>query len=180
MRISDWSSDVCSSDLLAQTTLRSVLGKHDLDEMVAERDKLNSDIREILDAQTDDWGIKVANVEIKHVDIDESMIRAIAKQVEAERVRRARVINAEGEQQAAEKLVQAAVELSRQPEAMQLRYLAGLQDIAGERNSTIVFPFPIELDSALFGTRTGRSEEHTPELQSLMRISYAVFCLKKK
>src|SRR3546814_7700923 len=123
MRISDWSSDVCSSDL------------------------------------------------IKHVDIDESMIRAIAKQAEAERVRRARVINAEGEQQAAEKLVQAAVELSRQPEAMQLRYLAGLQDIAGERNSTIVFPFPIEL---------ARSEEHTSELHSLMRISYAVFCLKKK
>src|SRR3546814_11274969 len=110
--------------------------------MLAERDKLNSDIREILDAQTDDWGIKVANVEIKHVDIDERMIRAIAKQAAAERVRRARVINAEGEQQAAETLVQAAVELSRQPEAMQLRYLAGLQDIAGERNATIGFPLP--------------------------------------
>src|SRR3546814_8991529 len=118
---------------LAQTTLRSVLGKHDLDEMLAERDKLNSDIREILDAQTDDWGIKVANVEIKHVDIDESMIRAIAKQAEAERVRRARVINAEGEQQAAENRVQAAVELSRKQEAKQLTYPAGPKDTAGEQ-----------------------------------------------
>jgi regulator of protease activity HflC (stomatin/prohibitin superfamily) len=137
---------------LAQTTLRSVLGKHDLDEMLAERDKLNSDIREILDQQTDEWGIKVANVEIKHVDIDESMIRAIAKQAEAERVRRARVINAEGEQQAAQKLVEAAAELSREPAAIQLRYLSTLQDIAGERNSTIVFPFPVELASTLLGS----------------------------
>jgi regulator of protease activity HflC (stomatin/prohibitin superfamily) len=136
---------------LAQTTLRSVLGKHDLDEMLAERDKLNSDIREILDAQTDEWGIKVANVEIKHVDIDESMIRAIAKQAEAERVRRAKIINAEGEQQAAQKLVEAAIELSRQPEAMQLRYLSALQEIAGEHNSTIVFPFPIELARSFIG-----------------------------
>jgi len=135
---------------LAQTTLRSVLGKHELDEMLAERDKLNSDIREILDAQTDEWGIKVANVEIKHVDIDESMIRAIAKQAEAERIRRARVINAEGEQQAAQKLVEAAVELSKQPESIQLRYLAALQDIAGDRSSTIVFPFPIELARTFF------------------------------
>ncbi len=138
---------------LAQTTLRSVLGKHELDEMLAERDKLNSDIRKILDDQTDEWGIKVANVEIKHVDIDESMIRAIAKQAEAERVRRAKIINAEGEQQAAEKLVEAAVILNRQPEAMQLRYLSALQEIAGEHNSTIVFPFPIELSSLLLGHR---------------------------
>ena len=142
---------------LAQTTLRSVLGKHELDEMLAERDKLNSDIREILDAQTDEWGIKVANVEIKHVDIDESMIRAIAKQAEAERVRRARVINAEGEQQAAQKLVEAAAELSRQPQAIQLRYLATLQDIAGEHNSTIVFPFPVELARSFFGAGAARS-----------------------
>jgi regulator of protease activity HflC (stomatin/prohibitin superfamily) len=130
---------------LAQTTLRSVLGKHELDEMLAERDKLNSDIQEILDAQTDAWGIKVANVEIKHVDIDESMVRAIARQAEAERNRRARVINAEGEQQAAEKLVEAASLLATQPEAMQLRYLNTIHDIASERSSTIVFPVPIDL-----------------------------------
>jgi regulator of protease activity HflC (stomatin/prohibitin superfamily) len=136
---------------LAQTTLRSVLGKHELDEMLAERDKLNSDIREILDTQTDEWGIKVANVEIKHVDIDESMIRAIAKQAEAERVRRAKIINAEGEQQAAQKLVEAGVELSKQAEAMQLRYLSALQEIAGDQNSTIVFPFPVELAKSLLG-----------------------------
>ncbi|WP_300379149.1 slipin family protein [Henriciella sp.] len=130
---------------LAQTTLRSVLGKHDLDEMLSERDKLNADIQEILDNQTDRWGIKVANVEIKHVDLDESMIRAIAKQAEAERERRARVIHAEGEQQAARKLVEAANELSEEPQAMQLRYLSSLQQIAGEHNSTIVFPFPMDL-----------------------------------
>ena len=130
---------------LAQTTLRSVLGKHDLDEMLAERDKLNRDIQEILDKQTDEWGIKVANVEIKHVDLDESMIRAIAKQAEAERVRRARVINAEGEQQAAQKLVEAAAALSAETGAMELRYLGTLQEIANDRSSTIVFPFPSEL-----------------------------------
>jgi len=130
---------------LAQTTLRSVLGKHDLDEMLAERDKLNRDIQEILDAQTDAWGIKVGNVEIKHVDIDESMVRAIARQAEAERNRRGRIIDAEGELQAAEKLVQAARTLSAVPEAMQLRYLSTLQAIAGERNSTVVFPIPLEL-----------------------------------
>src|SRR5829696_2381906 len=130
---------------LAQTTLRSVLGKHELDEMLAERDKLNSDIQEILDSQTDAWGITVANVEIKHVDINESMIRAIARQAEAERNRRARIINAEGEQQAAEKLVAAARLLATQPEAMQLRYLNTIHDIAGERSSTIVFPVPIDL-----------------------------------
>ncbi|WP_265519996.1 slipin family protein [Nitratireductor luteus] len=134
---------------LAQTTLRSVLGKHDLDEMLAERDKLNADIQEILDKQTDAWGIKVANVEIKHVDVNESMIRAIARQAEAERERRAKVINAEGEQQAAQKLVEAAEILSREPQAMQLRYLSSLNVIASEKSSTIVFPFPMELASLI-------------------------------
>ena len=130
---------------LAQTTLRSVLGKHELDEMLAERDKLNADIQSILDKQTDPWGIKVANVEIKHVDIDESMIRAIAKQAEAERVRRAKIINAEGEQQAAQKLVEAGEMLAKEPAAMQLRYFGALHDVAGERSSTIVFPIPVNL-----------------------------------
>jgi regulator of protease activity HflC (stomatin/prohibitin superfamily) len=130
---------------LAQTTLRSVLGKHDLDSMLAERDKLNDDIQEVLDRQTDAWGIKVSNVEIKHVDLNETMIRAIARQAEAERSRRAKIINAEGEQQAAQKLVDAANILAPSPQAMQLRYLATLFDIAGERNSTIVFPFPIDM-----------------------------------
>jgi regulator of protease activity HflC (stomatin/prohibitin superfamily) len=130
---------------LAQTTLRSVLGKHLLDEMLSERDKLNHDIQEILDSHTDAWGIKVANVEIKQVDINESMVRAIARQAEAERERRARIIGAEAEQQAAEKLVEAASMLAKLPEAMQLRYLSTLHDIAGEKNSTIVFPLPIEL-----------------------------------
>jgi regulator of protease activity HflC (stomatin/prohibitin superfamily) len=129
---------------LAQTTLRSVLGQHELDEMLAERDKLNSDIQRILDEQTDAWGIKVANVELKHVDLDESMIRAIAKQAEAERERRAKIIGAEGEHQAAEKLLEAARILSERPQAMQLRYLTTLLEIAGERNSTIVFPFPVD------------------------------------
>jgi regulator of protease activity HflC (stomatin/prohibitin superfamily) len=147
---------------LAQTTLRSVLGKHELDEMLAERDKLNSDIQEILDAQTDAWGIKVANVEIKHVDIDESMVRAIARQAEAERNRRARIINAEGEQQAAEKLVEAASALAAQPEAMQLRYLNTIHDIAGERSSTIIFPVPIDLLRGIMssqGSEAGESKE---------------------
>lgn len=130
---------------LAQTTLRSVLGQHELDEMLAERDKLNADIQKILDEQTDAWGIKVSNVEIKHVDLDESMIRAIAKQAEAERVRRAKVIHAEGELQASEKLLQAAEVLVREPQAMQLRYLQTLIDIAGEKNSTVVFPLPMDL-----------------------------------
>ncbi|MCC6001041.1 MAG: slipin family protein [Pararhodobacter sp.] len=134
---------------LAQTTLRSVLGKHELDEMLSERDKLNADIQEILDAQTDSWGIKVANVEIKHVDITESMIRAIARQAEAERERRARVINAEGEQQAATKLLEAAEILGGRPEAMQLRYLSTLATIGNEKNSTIVFPFPMEFQQML-------------------------------
>jgi regulator of protease activity HflC (stomatin/prohibitin superfamily) len=130
---------------LAQTTLRSVLGKHDLDEMLAERDKLNHDIQDVLDKQTDAWGIKVSNVEIKRIDLDESMIRAIARQAEAERSRRAKIINAEGEQQAAAKLVEAARMLAPVPQAMQLRYLATLFDISNERASTIVFPFPIDL-----------------------------------
>jgi len=130
---------------LAQTTLRSVLGKHDLDEMLSERDKLNADIQEILDKQTDQWGIKVANVEIKHVDIDESMIRAIAQQAEAERARRAKVIHAEGELQAAENLVAAAKRLGDDPRAIQLRYLQTLQGIAQDNAKTIVFPMPMDL-----------------------------------
>jgi regulator of protease activity HflC (stomatin/prohibitin superfamily) len=130
---------------LAQTTLRSVLGKHDLDEMLAERDRLNADIQDVLDKQTDAWGIKVANVEIKRIDLDDSMIRAIARQAEAERSRRAKIINADGEQQAAQKLLEAAQILAPVPQAMQLRYLSTLFEIAGERTSTIVFPFPIDL-----------------------------------
>jgi regulator of protease activity HflC (stomatin/prohibitin superfamily) len=130
---------------VAQSTLRSVLGEHDLDEMLAERDKLNADIQEILDRQTDAWGIKVANVEIKHVDIDPQMVRAIAKQAEAERLRRARVINAEGEQQAAQKLVEAGQLLGREPNSMQLRYFTALNDVAGQQSTTIVFPIPMDL-----------------------------------
>jgi regulator of protease activity HflC (stomatin/prohibitin superfamily) len=136
---------MAATNQLAQTTLRSVLGKHELDEMLAERDKLNSDIQEILDQRTDAWGIKVSNVEIKHVDLNESMIRAIAKQAEAERLRRAKVINAEGEQQAAAKLVEAGRMLAAEPQAMQLRYFEALHDIAGERSSTVVFPLPVDL-----------------------------------
>jgi regulator of protease activity HflC (stomatin/prohibitin superfamily) len=138
---------------LAQTTLRSVLGQHELDEMLAERDKLNADIQRILDEQTDAWGIKVANVELKHVDLDESMVRAIAKQAEAERERRAKIIGAEGEHQAAAKLLEAARVLSELPQAMQLRYLTTLLEIAGEQNSTIVFPFPVELAQVFAGVR---------------------------
>lgn len=130
---------------LAQTTLRSVLGQHELDEMLAERERLNVDIQNVLDQQTDAWGIKVSNVEIKHVDLDESMIRAIAKQAEAERTRRAKVIHAEGEMQAAEKLLEAAKTLSQQSQALQLRYLQTLTEIAGERSNTIVFPLPMDL-----------------------------------
>ena len=130
---------------LAQTTLRSVLGQHELDEMLAERDRLNNDMRAILDQQTDAWGIKVSNVEIKHVDLDESMIRAIARQAEAERSRRAKIIHAEGEQQAAKKLVEAARILSEQPQAIQLRYLETLTEVAGDKSHTIVFPLPIDL-----------------------------------
>jgi len=130
---------------LSQTTLRAVLGKHELDELLAERERLNLDIQSVLDAQTDAWGIKVSNVEIKHVDLNESMVRAIAQQAEAERARRAKIIHAEGEQQAAEKLLQAAAILSQRPEAMQLRYLQTLTQIAGDKNSTIVFPVPMDI-----------------------------------
>ncbi|OUS13254.1 hypothetical protein A9Q89_03265 [Gammaproteobacteria bacterium 53_120_T64] len=128
---------------LAQTTLRSVLGQHELDEMLSERERLNIDVQAILDQQTDAWGIKVSNVEIKHVDLDESMIRAIAKQAEAERTRRAKVIHAEGEMQASEKLLEAARTLSQQPEAIQLRYMQTLTEIASERTNTIVFPMDL-------------------------------------
>ena len=130
---------------LAQTTLRSVLGQHELDDMLAERDKLNKDIQSILDRQTDAWGIKVANVEIKHVDLDESMIRAMAKQAEAERTRRAKIIHAEGEKQAAQQLVEAARTLGSEPKALQLRYLQTLSDLSSEKATTIVFPLPMDL-----------------------------------
>jgi regulator of protease activity HflC (stomatin/prohibitin superfamily) len=143
---------------LAQTTLRAVLGKHELDEMLAERDKLNLDIQQILDTQTDAWGIKVATVEIKHVDIDPSMVRAIAQQAEAERARRAKVIHADGELQASEKLLQAAQMLAQQPQAMQLRYLQTLNSIAGDKTSTIVFPVPIDLLSPLLNVLGRRKE----------------------
>ncbi|MDG6773254.1 slipin family protein [Thiomicrorhabdus sp. ZW0627] len=134
---------------LAQTTLRSVLGQHELDEMLSERERLNADIQNVLDQQTDAWGIKVSNVEIKHVDLNESMIRAIAKQAEAERNRRAKVIHAEGEMQASEKLFEAAQILAKQPQALQLRYLQTLTEIANERSNTIVFPLPMELIDSL-------------------------------
>ncbi|HEX5477634.1 MAG TPA: slipin family protein [Burkholderiales bacterium] len=130
---------------LSQTTLRAILGKHDLDEMLAEREKLNRDIQEVLDQQTDSWGIKVSNVEIKHIDLNENMVRAITRQAEAERERRAKVIHAEGELQASAKLLEAAQMLSQRSEAMQLRYLQTLTQIAGDKASTIVFPIPIDL-----------------------------------
>ena len=136
---------IAATSQLAQTTLRSVLGKHELDELLAERDKLNADIQEILDKQTDEWGIKVTNVEIKHVDIAESMIRAIAQQAEAERARRAKVIHAEGEQQASEKLAEAAKILGTESQAINLRYMETLRTIGTENNSTVVFPLPVDL-----------------------------------
>lgn len=135
---------MAATSQLAQTTLRSVLGKHELDEMLAEREKLNMDIQEALDVQTEAWGIKVSNVEIKHVDIDQSMVRAIAKQAETERERRAKIISAEGEQQAATKLAEAAKILASEDGAMQLRYLSALQEIANDRTNTIVFPFSLD------------------------------------
>lgn len=134
---------------LAQTTLRSVLGQHELDEMLSERDKLNKDIQKILDEETDIWGIKVSNVEIKHVDLDESMIRAIARQAEAERERRAKVINAEGEFQAAQRLQEAAAILAEQPQSLQLRYLQTLMDLASDKTSTVIFPVPLNLFQGL-------------------------------
>ena len=130
---------------LAQTTLRAVLGKHELDEMLAEREKLNLDVQKILDSQTDAWGIKVSNVEIKHVDLNESMVRAIAQQADAERARRAKVIHAAGELEASHKLLEAAGVLAQKPEAMQLRYLQTLTQIAGDKSSTIVFPLPLDI-----------------------------------
>jgi regulator of protease activity HflC (stomatin/prohibitin superfamily) len=140
---------------LAQTTLRSVLGQHELDDLLAEREKLNSHIQGILDQMTATWGIKVANVEIKHVDLDESMVRAIAAQAEAERTRRAKVINAEGEFQASQRLTEAAKVLASQPQAMQLRYLQTLVEISSERNThTIVFPLPLDILEPLFEHRT--------------------------
>jgi len=134
---------------LSQTTLRAILGKHELDELLAERERLNADVQKVLDAQTDAWGIKVSNVEIKDVDLNETMIRAIARQAEAERERRAKIIHAEGELQASEKLLQAAQMLAQAPQAMQLRYLQTLTTIAVDKNSTIVFPMPIDLISSL-------------------------------
>ena len=142
IRVEDYGA---ATSQLAQTTLRSVLGKHDLDEMLSERDKLNADIQEIIDAQTEEWGIKVANVEIKHVDLNESMIRAIARQAEAERERRAKVIHAEGELQASKKLVEAAEVMSANSGAMQLRYLQTLADMSNTNSSTIVFPLPMDM-----------------------------------
>ena len=134
---------------LAQTTLRSVLGQHELDELLSERERLNTDVQDILDSQTDNWGIKVSNVEIKHVDIDESMIRAIAQQAEAERTRRAKIIHAAGEYEASKQLVDAAAQLSSQPASLQLRYLQTLTEIASEKNSTIVFPLPVDFIEGL-------------------------------
>ncbi len=148
IQVEDYQS---ATSQLAQTTLRSVLGQHELDEMLAERDKLNADIQHILDAQTESWGIKVSNVELKQVDLDENMIRAIARQAEAERGRRAKVIDAEGELQASQRFLEAGQVLSAQPEAMQLRYLTTLQGMSGDRSSLIVFPLPIDLLSAILG-----------------------------
>lgn len=142
----------------AQTTLRAMLGKHTLDEMLAEREKLNLAIQETLDMQTDAWGIKVSNVEIKQVDLNESMVRAIARQAEAERERRAKVIHAEGELQASEKLLDAAKVLSQRPEALQLRYLQTLTNIAGDKTSTIVFPVPMDLITPLLEAMKGRNK----------------------
>lgn len=142
----------------AQTTLRSVLGQHELDEMLSERERLNADIQRILDAQTEGWGIKVSNVEIKRVDLDESMVRAIARQAEAERERRAKVINAEGELQASEKLMQAAKVLSQQPQAIQLRYLQTMLDMASDKSTTVVFPLPMDFLIGLQGIAKKFSE----------------------
>ena len=147
-----------ATNQLAQTTLRSVLGQHDLDEMLSQRDKLNADIQNILDEQTASWGIKVTNVEIKHIDLNESMIRAIAKQAEAERERRAKIIHAEGELQASEKLLMAANVLSKNSQALQLRYLQTLNDISSENASTIVFPLPLEIMKAFAKHQSGQDE----------------------
>ena len=141
---------------LAQTTLRSVLGGHELDEMLAERERLNSDIQEILDKQTDTWGIKISNVEIKHIDLDESMVRAIAKQAEAERERRAKVINSKGELEASENLLAAANVLSQNPHGIQLRYLQTLSDISSDKTNTVVFPFPTDFQQFMKGMKKSK------------------------
>jgi regulator of protease activity HflC (stomatin/prohibitin superfamily) len=146
---------LAATSQLGQTTLRAVLGKHDLDTLLSEREKLNVDIQRTLDMQTDAWGIKVGIVEIKHVDLNESMVRAIARQAEAERERRAKVIHAEGELQASEKLLQAAEVLAQRGEAMQLRYLQTLTQIAGDKASTIVFPVPVDIMTKLMATPKG-------------------------
>ncbi|MDH5538600.1 MAG: slipin family protein [Rhizobacter sp.] len=156
---------------LAQTTLRVVLGKHELDEMLAERERLNVDVQRILDAQTDGWGIKVTNVEIKHIDLNESMVRAIARQAEAERERRAKVIHADGEKQAASALLEAAQMLAQQPEAMQLRYLQTMTQVAGDRASTIVLPLPTDMLGSLLGRgerpwRGGRDRRAAPSREA--------------
>lgn len=148
---------------LAQTTLRSVLGQHELDEMLANREMLNTDIQSILDARTDGWGIKVSNVEIKHVDLNETMVRAIARQAEAERTRRAKVIHASGEMEASTKLVEAANKLTTEPNAILLRYLQTLTEIAGEKNSTILFPLPMDM---LKGVMQAQENEHKPEKEN--------------
>src|SRR5687768_1581549 len=158
---------LAATSQFAQTTLRSVLGKHELDEMLAEREKLNLDIQKALDIQTDAWGIKVSNVEIKHVDIDESMIRAIARQAEAERERRAKVIHAEGELQASHKLMQAAQTLSRQPGAMQLRYLQTLTSIASDKSNTIIFPVSMDLMSTLTEVLKTRNPRESGDFAAL-------------
>jgi len=155
IRVEDFNA---ATSQLAQTTLRSVLGKHDLDEMLSERDKLNNDVQEIIDAQTEEWGIKVANVEIKQVDLDESMIRAIGRQAEAERERRAKVIHAEGELQASQKLVEAAQVMAASSGAMQLRYLQTLSDMSNKNASTIVFPMPIEMLKGLTLPGAGKED----------------------
>lgn len=147
---------------LAQTTLRSILGQHELDEMLAQRDKLNEGIQRLLDEQTESWGIKVANVEIKHIDIDESMIRAIAKQAEAERERRAKVIHATGELEASERLLEAATTLSAQPQALQLRYMQTLTEVARDRSSIIVFPLPIDLMEGLSSVTRNLALDKSP------------------
>ena len=153
---------------LAQTTLRAVLGKHELDEMLSEREKLNSDVQHILDSQTDAWGIKVTTVEIKHIDLNETMIRAIARQAEAERERRAKVIHAEGEKQAAQALMEAAEILAAQPSAMQLRYLQTLTQVAGDKSSTLVFPVPVDLLTGLLDkTGVGLSASGKPDTQNI-------------
>jgi regulator of protease activity HflC (stomatin/prohibitin superfamily) len=145
---------------LAQTTLRAVLGKHQLDEMLSERERLNLDIQKILDSQTEDWGIKVTNVEIKHVDLNDTMIRAIARQAEAERERRAKVIHAEGELQASVKLAEAAEILAKQPQAIQLRYLETLTVIAADKNSTIIFPLPMDIIGPLIDAMKRSPSSH--------------------